>query len=93
MAEIEDVSQTSGGAVKHILRPLLDGLPVGQQHSGIEIALDGATVSQRGPRLVERDAPIHADNVGAGLAHGGKQGCGISSEVDHWDFFRLQRAD
>ena len=40
-----------------------------EQQRRIEVALDGAVVADALPRLVERHAPVDADDVAAGLAH------------------------
>ena len=35
--------------------------------------------------MVEGDAPVEAEDVGAGFAHGGEEGGGVDAEVDDGD--------
>ena len=49
-------------------------------------------MTERAPALIERNAPVEPDHVGAGFAHGGQQGRGVHSEVDDRNAQRLDPA-
>ena len=50
-------------------------------------------MSDGAPALIERDAPVEADDVGAGLAEGGQERGGVDAEVDDGDAEGLDAAD
>jgi hypothetical protein len=63
VAEIEDVAGLAAGAFQN-----LPHLPVAlgwgrEQHRGLEIPLDRARRADAAPRVIERNAPVHADHV------------------------------
>ena len=55
--------------VEHVARGRLDALPRAEEHRRVEVALHAALVADRVPAAVERDAPVEADHVAAGLGH------------------------
>ncbi len=56
-------------------------VPVAQHHGRVEVALDRRG-AEAAAGLVERHAPVHADDVGAGLGHRHQQLAGPDAEVD-----------
>ena len=65
----------------------------GEEGDGVEVALDGRVWPTALPAFVEGDAPVEADDVGAGFAHGGEQRGGVDAEVDDGDAEGLDAAD
>ena len=59
----------------------------------LEIALHGTVGADGAPAFVERDAPVEADDVGAGFAEGGEERGGVDAEVDDGDAEGLDAAD
>ena len=64
----------------------------GEEGDGVEVALDGDAVADGAPAFVEGDAPVEAEDVGAGFAHGGEEGGGVDAEVDDGDAEGLDAA-
>lgn len=67
VAEIEDVAGAAGGLVEDFPGAAADLVGVGQQHRGIEIALDRFIVADGSPGVVQPDPPIDADHGPARL--------------------------
>src|SRR5438093_10885233 len=89
VAEIEDVTGATARAredVAHLARALAGG---SQERRGVEIALDGAIADPR-PRGVERNPPVHADDVTAGRREVFEERRRAGSEVNegHGGFLR-----
>ncbi len=82
MAEIEDVSGTSGGEGEHFADARLENIFRCEKGDGVEIALHGAAGTCSAPTLVEGNAPVESEDVGGGLAHRGEQRCRVDAEVD-----------
>src|ERR1700721_307513 len=93
MAEIEDVAGASGGEAQNCFGSRLQFLPIREQEDGIEIALHGAAMMEIAPALVERDAPIETDDVGASFIHGGEKGGAIGTEINNGSAGLLQALD
>ena len=72
VAEIEDMAGTSGGLAQNVLGPLLEFFPIGEEQHGIEIALHRAFQTKALPSGVERNAPVQANDFGAGFLHRGQ---------------------
>ena len=66
---------------------------LGEEQDGVEIALHRNGVAESGPAFIQRHAPIEADHIGSGLAHGRQQGRGIHAEVDDRHAQRLHLVD
>src|SRR5271165_5294303 len=84
---------TAGSLGEDLVHPLTDQLRLGEEGYWVEVALHRAGVVERAPALVERNPPVEAENIRAGLAHGGKQARGIDSKIDDWDTELLDFAD
>src|SRR5215831_17796809 len=90
MAQIKDVPRSPPGALNNISRCRLYLLPGGEKHDRIKIPLNGCLISDFLPSGIERNAPVQADDIGAGLGNFRKQGGRIGSEVDHGNAFPLE---
>ena len=93
VAEIEDVSGTACGLRENLVDALANQLRLGEESDGVEVALHRAGVVERAPAFVERHAPVEAEHVGSGLAHGGEQAGGVDSEIDDGNAEGLHFAD
>ena len=94
VTEVEHVTVALRRASEHLARLGLDGLPRAGASRGVEVALDRAPGSDALPRGVERDTPVHADRVSAGVAHRCEQLPRADPEVDRRDReFLEHRAD
>ena len=82
VSEIEDVARAAGGAAQHVARAGEQAIARAEQQRRIEIALDAAVVADALPRLVERDPPVGADHVAAGLAHHVQDRAGGDAEMN-----------
>ena len=71
----------------------LEDVEGGEEGDGVEIALDGGAVADGAPAFVEGDAPVEAEDVGAGFGHGGEHGGGVDAEVDDGDAEGLDALD
>src|SRR4030095_7690609 len=67
VTEVEDVTRPSRRARQHIVGRRKNAVKGTEEQRRVEIALDGAIAADSPPRLVERDAPIGADDGAAGL--------------------------
>jgi len=90
VAEIEDVTGSSGGATKNIFSARLQFLPVGEEQNGIEIALNATAVAESAPAVVERDAPIEANHFRSRFVHRGQQRRAVGTEINDGRSRRLQ---
>ena len=68
--------------VEDVARRRLDPLPRPEQHGRVEVALHAAVVADLRPAAVERDPPVEADHVAAGLGHRAQQRRRAGAEVD-----------
>src|SRR5580658_6271270 len=82
VAEVEDVAGAAGGEREDLEDAGFEDLFGSEESDRVEVALHGGVVSDGAPAGVERDAPVEADDVGAGLAEGGKEAGGVDAEVD-----------
>src|SRR6187399_2495236 len=82
VAEIEDVTRASAGPGQHVVYRREDPIDRSKQQRRIEVALDGAIVSDSLPCLVERRTPVGADHVAAGLSHLRQDRPGSDAEVN-----------
>ena len=71
VAEVEDVAGAVGGRGEDFGDAGVEDFVGGEEGDGVEVALDGDAVVEVGPGAVERGAPVEAEDVAAGLAHGG----------------------
>ena len=81
MPEVEDVPRPPAGERQDVACFPRDDVEGGEQDPGIEIALDAAAADP-GPGLVEREAPVDADDVAPGPRHGLEEMRGGRAEVD-----------
>ena len=63
VAKVENVARAAGGLSQHLVRATPHRIPVGEEHSRIEIALHGPVVADGRPRLPQFDSPVDADNA------------------------------
>ena len=68
VAEIENMSGTAAGAAQDFRHAAFDFFRRSEQRDRIEVALHGDVVADRGPAVVEIDAPVQADDIAAGGA-------------------------
>src|SRR5205807_1485927 len=68
VSEVEDMAWAAPGLRQDSPRLFLDLLNWGQEHDGIEVALNGDTLAEPLPGSVQVDAPIEADDRAAGIA-------------------------
>ena len=83
VAEIEDMTGASAGAVEDRARALANFGDSGEQRNRVEIALNRNVLTEPLPRFREIDAPVETDNVAARLAHEFEQIAGDRTEMDH----------
>src|SRR5215470_17207030 len=82
VSEVEDVPRTAAGSFEHVVDRFENAIERCEQHGGIEIALDGAIGADAIPGLVERRAPVDADDVASRVAKLAKDRAGSDAEVD-----------
>src|ERR1022692_889682 len=83
VAEVEDVPWPPTRLGEDLVCLTRDHIEGREHHPGVEVALDAA-VADPPPRLVERQPPVDADDVGAAPCHGLEQMRGGGPEVDGW---------
>src|SRR5208337_150604 len=83
VAEIEDVAGASAGLAQNVLGPRSKFLPIGEEEHRIEIALHCAFETEASPSLVERNAPVEADDFSATDLHSYHQGRSVGTVVHH----------
>ena len=71
-----------GGATKDVAGALGDDGKGGEEEGRVEVALDADVVADARPGVVERDAPVDADQVGPGARDQVEEGGGAGAEVD-----------
>src|SRR5580658_10405186 len=81
VAEVEDVSGPAGREREDLPRLAFDDIERREHHPGIEVALD-AEVADPAPRLIERQAPVDADDVRTAACHRLEEMRGRRPEVD-----------
>ena len=64
--EVEDVAGAARGATQDLLGGAVRPMARTEEQRRIEVALDGPVGPNRAPRLVQRNAPVGADDVAAG---------------------------
>ena len=82
MAEVEDVALKPCGRVQHSDGLLGHGLPRGERHGRVEVALHCVPGPDPTGRLRQGHPEVDAHHVGSCLAHRGKQLAGADAEVD-----------
>src|SRR5258708_14137685 len=80
--EVEDVPGPSAGAREHFVGGCEDALERAEQQRRIEVALDAAVGADALPRLVERRAPVGADDVAARVAPLAENRAGADAEMN-----------
>src|SRR5436305_5468963 len=73
VAEIENVAGAAGGLVEDFLRAAADIGFVGEENERVEVALNGFSLADDFPGVVETDAPVDPDDLTAGFGEKGKQ--------------------
>ena len=79
--------------VENLVDALAEQLLAGEERDGVEVALHRTAWPRLRQPCVQRNAPVEADHVGAGFAHGGQQARGVDSEIDDGHAQRLHPAD
>src|SRR5271157_5829751 len=82
VAKIKDVPGPPGGEPKNTLSAPLYFAPRREERDGIEVTLHGMTVADGAPALVERNAPVEANDFSSGLRHRRQQRGAVRAEVD-----------
>src|SRR5262245_57902014 len=85
VAEVEDVSGTAARAREHIVRGGEEPIARRKQQRRIDVALYGASGSDRRPRFVQPLPPIDADHVTPGFREVAEYGGGADTEMDQRD--------
>src|SRR5690349_19393990 len=83
MAQIEDVTGTSGRAAEDILDAFLDFSLWRKEQCRIEIALHGDIMPEEPPAIIQGDAPVESDHVSAGALHKRQESCGVRSKMNY----------
>src|SRR5271170_8124697 len=63
VAQVEDVARTACGLGEDLVHALSDQLRLGEEGNGVEVALHRAGMVKGLPALVERYAPVEAENI------------------------------
>src|SRR5437868_2324500 len=85
VTEIEDVARPAGGAAQYVVRGREQAAAWPEEADGIEVPLDRPVVPDDVPRLVERRAPVDADDVAARFRHVGEDRARVDAEVNRRD--------
>ena len=81
VSQVENVTRAPRRPIEHVQYLGLKLARWCQQSDRIEVPLDAA-IGEALPSLVERDAPVHADQVAAGFTHEIEQRSGARSKVN-----------
>ncbi len=82
MAEVEDVARPAAGPPEDVLH-LAVALGGGREQRGrVEVALDRAGLAAAAPRLIERNAPVDADDIPTGAGEILQEGRRARAEVN-----------
>ena len=90
VAEVEDVARAPANRLEDPQGGRLDPLPRAEQQRRLEVPLHAAFGADELPGAIDRDPPIDADHVAAGLGHLLQQVRGPSAEVDRRHVDRSQ---
>ena len=82
VAQVEDVTGTSGGLTHDVFGARPHFLPVCKQKNRVEISLYRTLEIHLPPAFVERNSPVQANDFCSGFLHRGQQGCAIGAEVN-----------
>ena len=82
VAQVEDMAFEFRGGVEDLAGLGLHHGRRREENGRVEIALERLAGTDPAGRLVQRNAPVHPDHVGAGLAHEPEQFAGAHPEVD-----------
>jgi len=85
MTEVEDVARTAGGALEYFVGRREDASEWSEEERGVEIALNRPVGPDARPRLVERRAPVSADDVAAALPQLAQNRSGADAEMNRGD--------
>src|SRR5919204_903191 len=84
VAKGENVTGPLPRPFQHVAHLLITFGAGREQRGGLEISLNRALVADLRPRRVQRNAPIHADDVAAGGRKVGQKGRRAGAEVNEW---------
>ena len=82
VAEVEYVTGSGGGLIENAFGSLADLARAGEEGDRVDVALNGHVVAETGPHVVQFDAPIETDDVGAGVTHLFQQRGGVCTKID-----------
>ena len=82
VTEIEDVSDAPAGTVEHPLGMGDGDLARRKEHCRVEVALDGAVMTDARPSFGQRSAPIEPENRATSVTHRLEERRRASTEVD-----------
>src|SRR2546427_6085586 len=85
MTEVEDVARTAGGALEYFVGRREDASEWSEEERGVEIALNRPVGPDARPCLVERRAPVSADDVAAALPQLAQNRSGADAEMNRGD--------
>src|SRR5688500_12504528 len=68
VTQIEDVARPAVDAAQHVVGLLEHPRWRAEQQRGIQVSLYGVVAADSLPGLVDRNAPVHADDVATGVA-------------------------
>src|SRR5438105_6021387 len=80
--QVEDVPRASTGAREHGARLARADVERPDERSGLQVALDAEVRADPRPGLVERDPPVHADDIAPRARHRLEQVRGVRAEMD-----------
>jgi hypothetical protein len=80
--EVEDVTGMAGDATQDVVGLVEHSRDGAEQQGWIEIALQGAIEADAVPRHIQRDTPVDADHITAGVAKLLENGRGTRSEMN-----------
>src|SRR5688500_19080138 len=90
MPQIKDVAGARTGALKDVAYVSFDDWEGSAEGQRIKVALDGSFGTDRIPGEIERYAPVHSDDVAAGVGQCIEHARCIRSEHDDRNFLSTQ---
>ena len=91
--QVEDVPRASARAFEHIVGAGENAFERPEQPGRIEVALNGPVVPDPIPRVVQRDAPVSANDAAARLANLAQDRARADAEMDRWHVVGSERVE